>query len=155
VNTLTTLFRRVGVAAMLLVCANLSGCGGSSSAPVQTLREAAALHWQQAGLVSYRYTLRRVCFCLPEGPMQITVQGGVVSSIVDTISGLPVNPSWLGQLGTIDSLLTLAEQAERTAAVMSAHYDPTWGYPTDLYIDWLAAVADDETSYQITAFVAI
>jgi hypothetical protein len=154
VNTLTTLFHRAGVAVALSVF--LAGCGGGSHAAVQqTSREAALSYWQQAGLTSYRYTLRRVCFCLPEGPMQITVQGGVVSSIVDTISGLPVNPSWLGHLGTIDSLLALAAQAERTAAVMSAHYDPTWGYPTDLYIDWLAAVADDEISYQITAFVAI
>jgi hypothetical protein len=34
-------------------------------------------------------------------------------------------------------------------------YDDKVGYPTSLYIDWSAAIADEETSYTLSAYTPL
>ena len=57
---------------------------------------------------------------------------------------------------TIEDFFTLIEEAiKQPAGNMQVDYDPTLGYPTKIYIDYMLEVADDESSYQISEFEVI
>ena len=146
------------MALSLALLAALSGCGGgqSGTTPTATDLDSARQRWTQLGLTSYSYTMTQGCFCLPEGPLLITVQGGMVVSAIDTgaLGGQPVSAQRLAQLLTIDGFLDLVGRAQRDAASVTVSFDPAQGFPVTLYIDWIAQVADDEVSYRISAVEA-
>ena len=141
---------------MLTLLLTLVGCGGGRASAAAADLESARQRWTQLGWTSYRYTLTQGCFCLPEGPLQITVQGGVVVSAIDTgvLGGQPVSAQRLAQLLTIDGFFDLVGRAQRDAASVTVNFDPAQGFPVTLYIDWIAQVADDEVSYRISAVEA-
>ena len=151
--------RRTLLAGLLALLPTLASCGGGASGSLSAVTdlEAARQRWAQLGWSQYRYTLQTGCFCLPEGPLQITVQGGVVVSAIDigTLGGQPVSAQRLAQLLTIDGFLDLVGRAQRDAASVNVSFDPALGYPATLSIDWVAQVIDDEVSYRISAVEAL
>lgn len=148
----------VGLPALFVLLPALAGCGGGCSGmhPAMTDLDSARQRWAQLGWTSYRYTMTQGCFCLHEGPLQITVQGGVVVSAIDTgvLGGQPVSAQRLAQLLTIDGFFDLVGRAQREAASVNVSFDAAQGYPVSLSIDWVAQIADDEISYRISAVEA-
>lgn len=111
--------------------------------------EDAVQRWEDADLEAYTMTLRRICFCMaPDytGPFAVTVRGGALDSVV--LEGAPVETE---RALTVEDLFELIEDAyERRAEVVEVEFDETYGYPTNLSIDYSSMMADEEIGYSIS-----
>ena len=134
----------------------LAACGdGTATDPGTSNPDLAAARqrWADAGMVSYQYTLRTLCFCFPESPITITVKGGAVESAIYADTGAPTTPQRLATVPTMDRLFGVIEEAySRNAAKVSVRYHPTLGYPEEIAIDYYAQGADDEIGYFVSGF---
>lgn len=149
------------VALLAAVLLPLSGCPAPADpavGPVQTPGSGASLpdsvitaraRWADDAPAAYRLTLHRSCFCPPEyrGPFEVVVRDGEVETVryegdaVDVERGL-----------SVEGLFRLIEEAyARDAERVDVQFDPTWGYPARLYIDYEAQMADEEVGYEVTA----
>ncbi len=103
--------------------------------------------WNAHNINAYSYTYRRSCECLPDSTRKvvITVSGNEISGITYADSGETVPESPQGFYQTVDDLFGMVEDAfYEKAHQISVTYDETYGYPTDIYIDYDSAVADEE-----------
>ena len=156
---------RTSVLALLLV--PLAGCPapaevepaeGPVLGPIADGREpsdpspefvAARERWTEADLGAYTMTLQRICFCpTPDytGPFEVAVRGGAIETV--TLDGASVD---VERGETIEALFDLiAEAYERGAESIAVDYDPEWGYPTSVGIDYSAQMADEEIAYRVS-----
>ena len=119
------------------------------------LEEARAL-WLSRGSRSYTYELSKQCFCVLSGRwIRVTVEDGSVLSAEYVDSKTTVEPALLSYLPSIPDLFDLiADALARQVASFGASYDPTYGYPASIAIDYSALVADDEVGYSVRAFTS-
>jgi hypothetical protein len=106
--------------------------------------------WRAQGHRSYRFEYRHLCFCgsAVTDPVIIEVRGGAIASIHYAATGEAVPPERYQQYLTVDALFALARQALDEAASVAIGYDPTFGYPTRVDVDWRREIADDEGFHQ-------
>lgn len=130
--------------AVLTVAIAFSGCSLLESRPDYT------------GPSDYAYTLRVGCFCPYVGPLRITVQNGEVVGVrqLEPIDGGPQNvQDWINkQAMTLVELDALVDRALREADDVDVEYDPTYGFPANVYIDWYKDAVDDEIGYTVTDY---
>ncbi len=103
--------------------------------------------WNRQRISSYRYTLSRSCFCLPEarGPVVIEVRKGKTTSIKLAANGKPVNPELFQKYSTMPKLFQLIRDAiSQKVSSLNVKYDPQLGYPTNINIDYDSRIADEE-----------
>lgn len=103
--------------------------------------------WNQQKIFNYRYTLTSSCFCAPEarGPVVIEVRNGRTTNITSANTGQPVNPELFRQYNTIPKLFNLiANGIVRRASSVTVQYNSTFGYPTQINIDYSTQMADEE-----------
>ncbi|MCC5636771.1 DUF6174 domain-containing protein [Nostoc sp. CHAB 5844] len=103
--------------------------------------------WNQQKLNNYSFTFSRSCFCLPKAtqPVVITVRNGQVASIKAVNNNEPVDAELFQQYNSIPKLFGIIEDAiARKAANLTVKYDPKFGYPTQINIDYDQQVADEE-----------
>jgi hypothetical protein len=145
-----TLPRRL-LAILLLALPGLgSGCpttpgAGTRSGELATQR----LKWSAQSIRHYRYEFQRTCECLPEmAPhVLIEVRDGAVISVVDAGTRASLASVPAANKPTIEELFGELGRALREADRVNAEYDPTFGYPTRVNIDWDIDVGDDERVY--------
>jgi Family of unknown function (DUF6174) len=152
-RALRTLSRAVfGIPVVFLVALVAAGC--DTTGPTDDLDrererlEQARAQWRSQGIVDYRYTFRRSCFCGPDvrEPAQVVVRGGQIVSVQSVASGAPLDPALYY---TVEGLFDLLEDAiDQEAARLSATYDSGLGYPTSGYIDRNEMIADEELGFQ-------
>lgn len=135
--------RSLALAALLLT-------GAACEAPTapgdgDNLSTARAL-WRASGSESYSYAVNRSCFCVLGGRlMTVTVRNGSVSSAEYFDSGSAVDAALLTYVPTVADLFDLVQDAlNRSPVYFSATYDPVYGYPTRIEVDYSADLADDE-----------
>lgn len=126
----------------------LMGCGGVTNVTgsPNELAQARAL-WAAKGLRSYRFTLQRVAFTLPEyaQPVTITVRDGVA---VDA-------PEHLKAYDTVEKLYNTIQAAqEAKVAALTTEFNPD-GSPRSIVVDVDTRLADDEYSLIITNLEAL
>lgn len=115
--------------------------------------------WKNAGVQSYRFKLHIGCFCAfrDRMPLTIEVRDGQVTSMTYS-DGTPVPAGDPGRemferFATIERIFTELRSGPSAAAeLVRTTYDPTYGFPADLYIDPLQQAADDEFSVQVSEF---
>lgn len=125
---------------------------GTAGEPPRAFVQAAE-RWAEAGPDDYRMTLQRSCFCPSDwrGPFRVTVRDGAV--VEATYDGAAVDAE---RVVTAEALLALLRDAYvRGADRVDAFYDSEFGFPTRLYIDYSALLADEEVGYEVTAFEPI
>lgn len=150
--------RRWVLASCLLAIALVaSGCLGDRDSPENDYAQQAALvesqqRWQASGVVSYDYYLRKICFC-PGGDgreVLISVRDGVIDRIRYADSGDELSADHYASYETVPDLFEWIQQAiDRSADSIQAEYDPSLGYPTFVFTDDSAGIADDE--FQVDA----
>jgi hypothetical protein len=117
------------------------GCGGSASlTPFEEELTQARTNWASQNLRSYKFTLRKSCFCPGEltRPATITVRNGVA---IDA-------PEHLTAYSTIDKVLAAIEEAQKSKPdLIEVNYTAD-GWPSTFHVDPSAALADEE--YYIT-----
>jgi hypothetical protein len=123
--------------------------------PEQSELDHARVRWESRLPVLYEFRFQRGCFCPPEivRPVRITVSNGVVISAVDPDTNEPVDPP-LNGFPTIDDLFDEIQDAiDRDAARIDATYDESFGYPVQVFVDWILNAIDDEMSFQVSDYV--
>jgi len=132
-----------------------SGCGVADPDPYADLQrdlDQAMARWARSGPEAYQMDYQRTCFCIREAvqPVEITVRRGTVESRRYLESGRPV-PEELAELfPPVPQLFAVIREAilDRATEIRVA-YDTTFGYPTEIYIDWRAEIADEEVGHRI------
>lgn len=129
-----------------------------SSSPVTELSENRA-KWIDAKATHYRYSLSIGCFCpfMEDMPLTIEVQNGKTISIMDRDGNViaPDNPSaeYYLRYSNMDSIFdNLEADLAGEADEVIVTYDPTYGFPSQISIDFIKEAVDDETSYTINDF---
>jgi len=106
--------------------------------------------WQKVNASHYIYTLQRSCFCPPESrkPMRIRVNNNKIKLVLLVPENIEKPTNFTGAK-TVDELFTLIEQAmQRKAASIKVSYDPRFGYPSNITIDYDKRMADEEVYYK-------
>ena len=104
--------------------------------------------WTSFDIRSYRFDLLVSCYCLIEEPYSIKVVDGLVTEV----SG---NEAW-GHEGwpmTLDALFEeSSERLEQTPFISRIKYHKTYGYPTHVFFDMEAMMADEEVGFSVSNF---
>lgn len=107
--------------------------------------------WDRKNISDYEFTLTINCFCTVErvGPHLIKV----VNDEIVSVNNQPYDPGKTGELYTIDQLFTLVRtDLERNPDTKTIEYNPSYGYPQNVYFDFSKQMADEEIGYQLTDF---
>jgi len=118
--------------------------------------------WQDANITHYRFELSIGCFCAFRDQMPLTVEvrdGQIVH--MATVDGTLVldtdqNYEFYAHHATIDLLFADIDAAVKEGAdSVTVTYDPTYGFPTEIAIDFSQEMADEEMYYSISGFEAL
>lgn len=112
--------------------------------------------WQSSSLTHYRYDLHVGCFCafVEKMPLTIEVQDGRVVSMQyqDGTAVSAEDRQIFERYETIDKLFDFTAESQKKADEIKISYDPAYGFPDNVYIDFIRQAADDELSLQVTKF---
>jgi len=118
--------------------------------------------WQDANITHYRFELSIGCFCVFRDQMPLTIEvrdGQIVHmAAVDGTLVLDTdqNYEFYAPHATIDLLFAEIEAAVNDGAdSVTVTYDPTYGFPTEIAIDYSQEIADEEMYYSISGFEAL
>jgi len=103
--------------------------------------------WASRRPLSYRYGLRRSCFCPPDaiGPVRVRVHGETVVERIYIDSGDPVSSTFETSFPTVEGLFDLIRTAlEQDAYRVDVTYHADLGVPLDISIDYIENAVDDE-----------
>lgn len=137
------------LAVILTACATI----GQASSEIDQARE----KWQDADLSHYRYNLTLSCFCAfnENMPLVIEVQDGEVISM-EYQNGNEIedfNLELFQKYDTIDDVFAELEKAlNGEADKVTVTYDETYGYPTQIDLDFIENAIDDELYITISDF---
>jgi hypothetical protein len=141
--------------AIILTACAAAAVGGSQTEIGQNKEK-----WQNASISHYRYNLFISCFCVfnEDMPLLIEVKDGEVVSM-EFQSGREIDPSLhetFDKYATIDQFFAELESDLNGAAdAVSAKYDPTYGFPTEVTIDFVQEATDDELYLTLSNFEAL
>jgi hypothetical protein len=140
---------------LLLLALILAACSAAGETELSRNQS----KWQDAGVDHYRFQLGVGCFC-PVGdimPMTVEVQDGEIVSIVD-VNGMAFTSTdpmseFILKYATIDRIFSeLGSDSVQEADKLTVTYDPTYGYPADVVIDFIELAIDDELYLSVSGF---
>ena len=136
----------------------LAACAGL--APQKSELEQNQQKWEDQNISHYRFNMNFSCFCIfrQDSPLVVEVQDGqVVSMEYANGNQLDANgQEFFAQYSTIDQIfekLKAVSAGEADEVVVS--YDPTYGFPQDVKIDYIKEAIDDEFSFTISDFAVL
>lgn len=138
---------------MTLILASCTVAGNALGSEIEQNQE----KWQDANISHYRYHLSITCFCVfsQDMPLIVEVQDGKVVSM-EFQNGNPIDPGsreLFEKYATIDRLFTELEADLNGAAdEVTAKYDATYGFPTEVTIDFVKDATDDELYLNLSNF---
>ncbi len=107
-----------------------------------------SVNWQTD---PYEFEQRFICFCVePAGRFQrIRVRNDSIVSVTDLATGEALAPDRYDLFKTVPQLIELANSVDPdSVAELQLTYDDVYGYPTDIYIDYNATIADEEIGFE-------
>jgi hypothetical protein len=151
--------RRPGRLCILVCAAVLSWMGGTACSedgtnPTTEELAKAEMRWKSTGFTFYAITQTHGCFCVLGGvPVQLIVRGDSVVSAYNTRDSIELPAEQRQYYLSVPRLFAQIHDAQaRHAATLDMRFDATYGYPTHVYIDYSTQIADDEISYDNSAF---
>lgn len=130
----------------------LSACGGGSTFQQNQNK------WKSQNIDHYRYTIAVSCFC-PFAFVEVTYEvqnGEVVNQSIQTSPENPVDEEQVNEFyqpyNTIEKVFDYVDEAVRDADDITIEYNSTYGFPTDVSIDWIELAADDEIYLTLSNF---
>ena len=113
--------------------------------------------WQDANVSHYRYNLFVGCFCVfsQDMPLVIEVKDAEVVSM-EYQNGNEIDASsreLFEKYATIDRIFSeLAKDINGEADEVIVTYDPTYGFPAEINIDFIKDAIDDELALTVSNF---
>lgn len=140
------------VIAIALSVSLLASCSPQARSELAAARG----RWQAARISHYRLNLAVGCFCpfTQKMPLSIEVMNGQVISMRFK-DGSQVSPSEqkiFEEYRTIDALFDFTEDAIGKADEIQVAYDPTYGFPVRVSIDYIKQAVDDELMLSVSDF---
>ena len=144
--------KKITLMLLTLILAACTGVGKSELSRNQS-------KWQDADIAHYRFQLGVGCFCPVGGIMPLTVEvmDGEIVSIVDFNGNDYPSTDPMSELilkyATIDRLFSeLGSEPVQEADSLTVNYDPTYGFPVEVAIDYIELAADDELYLSVSGF---
>ncbi len=143
---------------LLLAALSLSACtiitGPDDWDQEQRDLSRALRRWTSQGIDDYEFVVRRDCYCAMGGvAVRVVVQNHLVVSREIDLTGVAVPSSAAYLYPSIDGLFGLLQGAiDDRADEITARYDSSYGFPTDLWIDYDRRIADEEEGYVLLRF---
>ncbi len=139
---------------LVLLVLTAAGCGN--------FRQGRALSrnltlWESQDITHYRFQLQVSCFCpfMDLMPLTVEVRDGQLIAMFDS-SGQPIPADRLemfDRYAGIDKVFELVDQAiSGKADEVSVTYNPTYGFPSRVSIDYIKMAVDDELGLQVSNF---
>jgi len=131
----------------LVACDNITGVDDLSRE--QDRLDRSWSRFQRSAPLSYSYTVRVDCACPRDQtrPVTVWVDRGSVEYLLYADDGSPVPLSYTWAFPSAEQLFdTIQDAIDRRADYIQVDYDFTYGYPTNVYIDYDRRVADEELS---------
>lgn len=152
--------RLLAIVALVAAALLVTGCGllpvptpGPATAPGGVTAADLAAHrqaWTWRGITSYTWTVSFGCECMIDGPVEVTVAGGVATSA--TMAGAPIPVAQLSGFPlTVDALHAKAQAALDGGGTVTAIWG-SGGLPATMLIDPIRNAVDDELSVTVTSF---
>ncbi len=138
---------------LLVLIFLLAACTGATQSETSRYRE----KWERAGVSHYRFELFIACFCAfgRDMPLVIEVNDGKIVSM-EYKSGNPLpehDREYFERFATIDRIfLELESDAIKEADEVTVTYDETYGFPTQINIDYIKDAVDDELGLILSGF---
>ena len=115
--------------------------------------------WQNADISHYRFELTVGCFCpfRSQMPVAVEVQNGEIVSMIDVNGETlditdPMN-EFIVKYATMERLFSqLGSDSVQDADKLTVTYDPIYGFPAEISIDFIEAAVDDELYLSASAF---
>ena len=130
----------------------LSACGGGSAFQRNLDK------WEAQNIGHYQFTVAVSCFC-PFANVEVTYEvlnGEVVNQSVQTSSDNPVDEAQVSDFyqsyNTIEKVFDYVGDAINKADETNIEYDPTYGFPTNITVDWIKLAVDDEMYLTLSNF---
>ena len=117
--------------------------------------------WRDANISHYRFNLSIGCFCVFTQDMPLVIEvtdGKVVSMEYQTGNAIDAtNREFFDRFSTIDRIFSELEADLAGAAdeVTVVTFDPTYGFPVDVTIDYVKEAIDDELYLTVSGFEAL
>jgi hypothetical protein len=149
--------RKLLVLFTLFALAVAACSAGAQASGEQTELERNQEKWRDANISHYRFNLHISCFCafVEDMPLVIEVMDGEVVSM-EYQSGKAiedVNHELFDKFATIDRIFAEIEADLSGAAdKVTVTYDPTYGFPVDITIDYVEEAIDDELYLTVSNF---
>jgi hypothetical protein len=136
----------------IVITLALAACSLGGQTKIERNKE----KWQDTGISHYRYELFVGCFCVfsQDMPLVVEVQDGEVVSM-EYQSGNEIdatNRELFDKYATIDRIFTALETDLKDADEVVVTYDPTYGFPTKVNIDYIKDAIDDELGLTVSNF---
>jgi len=149
------------IAFVVAACSTGAQAGGNPPQENQTEIERNKEKWQNANISHYRYKLHLSCFCVfsQDMPLVIEVMDGKIVSM-EYQNGNEIdatNRELFERYATIDRIFSELEADLAGAAdeVTVVTFDPTYGFPVDVTIDYVKEATDDELYLTVSGFEAL
>lgn len=157
----------IAVALLLLILFTLTGYFFTLHSPGGNAAHAAELEayernfalWRSRRPAAFEYVVTRDCFCVAEYRQPYRVredEAGRRASYASPLApearqyrGTPPEPIWL------EDIFVLVRRAIDEADALSVSYDPGFGFPTSVTIDWSERAADEEQRLAVRDFRVI
>jgi len=142
---------------VLAACSTGAQAVGDPTQESQSEIERNKEKWQDANITHYRFNLNISCFCVftQDMPLVIEVMDGEVVSM-EYQNGNPIdatNREFFERFSTIDRIFSELEADLAGAAdEVTVTYDPTYGFPVEVTIDYVKEATDDELYLTISDF---
>ena len=145
---------RTFLAAVMLL---LASCRDGNPVGTQLILSLRAAHarWESRGVDSYELTVRRLCECGFVEPVRVRVVNGTVVSRTVVRTGEPVPAMYAEHIPDVPGLFAIVQEAALAADELDTRFDPAYGFPTEISIDWDEVAVDDEVVFLAEAFTPI
>jgi len=110
--------------------------------------------WETTNLKNYSFVVQKSCFCPQEEKRQISVKNTQLHEAKYIPSNTPLNAEI--NVKKIEDYFTVIQDAlDKNAYKITVTYDKTYGFPSDIAIDYDEQMADEEVYYSLTHFVTV
>ncbi|MDX1498860.1 MAG: DUF6174 domain-containing protein [Woeseiaceae bacterium] len=144
-------------AGFLLVLEKPAASAGRGALEAEFERQAE--FWAARRPRAFRYVVERSCFCAPDYRQPYVVrEEGDVHSVAFASPLAPESREYRGtppEPELIGNLFDLVRRALAEADAVDVSYDPAFGFPASITIDWSYDLADEEQYFSVRDFEVI